>query len=343
MDVHYLRPLNRAWQRTRLHLFNPFDIGTWLVLGFTAWLANLGSGGGGGFTWHGNAGDVSEVFDRAGDSVDRAWEGVNELFVWLPLVVLGLAFVIGIFLLLLFLSSRGKLIFLDNVVRQRASVIEPWKRTRELGNSLFVWRLCFTIIAALVFVLVSVVGVVGISAAGIVGSVRGNDVSPWVFVALGLFVLLVVVMVLVAVYIGHFLRNFIVPIMLRRDVKATEAWGVFLSMFRERPWPFIAYGLFVFVLWLGVATTVLVLGLLTCCIGLVLVALPYLGTVILLPVWVTYRALGVEFLSQFDDDLDLFAVLAADNGEATDEDEDEDEPVGSSEDDPEPPPLPPIE
>jgi hypothetical protein len=33
------------------------------------------------------------------------------------------------------------------------------------------------------------------------------------------------------------------------------------------------------------------------------------GTVILLPVWVTYRLFSVEFLAQFDPGLDLFAPL----------------------------------
>ena len=45
---------------------------------------------------------------------------------------------------------------------------------------------------------------------------------------------------------------------------------------------------------------IVVAGLLTCCVGLLLVALPYVGTVILLPFLVTYRAFSLEFLAQFD-------------------------------------------
>jgi hypothetical protein len=41
------------------------------------------------------------------------------------------------------------------------------------------------------------------------------------------------------------------------------------------------------------------LGLATCCIGWLVLAIPYLGTVILLPVYVTARALGPEFLAQY--------------------------------------------
>jgi len=60
---------------------------------------------------------------------------------------------------------------------------------------------------------------------------------------------------------------------------------------------------------------VLVLCLFTCCI----VLLPYVGTVILLPVWVLYRAYSVEFLAQFHPDFDVFAAA---HGEALMEPED---------------------
>jgi len=46
------------------------------------------------------------------------------------------------------------------------------------------------------------------------------------------------------------------------------------------------------------------------------VALPYVGTVIMLPIWVTYRLFSVEFLAQFDPGFDVFtpAMLEAENG-----------------------------
>ncbi len=42
MNIGYAAPLQRAWQRTKLILFNPFQLDKWLILGFTAWLATLG-------------------------------------------------------------------------------------------------------------------------------------------------------------------------------------------------------------------------------------------------------------------------------------------------------------
>jgi hypothetical protein len=88
-----------------------------------------------------------------------------------------------------------------------------------------------------------------------------------------------------------------------------EAWRSFIPWLRARPWHFILYGLFVLAL---MFLFVLVFGLFcifSCCIVLI----PYIGTVILLPFFVVYRLLSVEFLAQFDQGLDLFAVVPTDS------------------------------
>ena len=58
--IAYVQPTSRAFDGMKRILFQPFDIGKWFVIGFTAWLAGLldhtssssgssgGSGGGGG-------------------------------------------------------------------------------------------------------------------------------------------------------------------------------------------------------------------------------------------------------------------------------------------------------
>ena len=49
-------------------------------------------------------------------------------------------------------------------------------------------------------------------------------------------------------------------------------------------------------------------GLATCCIGFIFLAIPYVGTILLLPFLVTYRYLSLEFLAQLDPTLDVFAA-----------------------------------
>ena len=48
MPIEYVEPFARAWNRMKDLLFRPFDLGRWLAIGFTAWLATLTEGGGGG-------------------------------------------------------------------------------------------------------------------------------------------------------------------------------------------------------------------------------------------------------------------------------------------------------
>ena len=105
--------------------------------------------------------------------------------------------------------------------------------------------------------------------------------------------------------------DFVVPIMYRHGLNVTAAWGRFLTLLREHLWSFIGYGVIVFMLWVAVTGLVLFAGLSTCCVGFVLLMLPYVGQVVLLPVLAGFRALGPEFLAQFGPEYDAFALAPA--------------------------------
>ena len=115
-------------------------------------------------------------------------------------------------------------------------------------------------------------------------------------------VLVMICLGIVAAFVALLLEAFVIPIMYKYELKATEAWRYFLPWLKSRPLPFFLYGLFVLVLGLLFVVFFGLLCVLTCCI----VALPYVGTVILLPIWVTYRLFSLEFLAQFDPGFDLF-------------------------------------
>ena len=137
MAVAYLPPLERAWERTRRMLFGPFDAEKWIVVGFAAFLAGLGGSSlGFGRSWR----------DRfPADFGDLPFDSFWFLFS-LPFLVLALA--LG--LALLWLSSRGKFIFLENMVSERAAIVVPWKKYGHLGDSLFFWRVGFYLATLLV-------------------------------------------------------------------------------------------------------------------------------------------------------------------------------------------------
>jgi hypothetical protein len=297
MSISFVDPLSRAVERTRQTLFQPFDLVKWLVLGFSAWLAGLASGAGGG-TGFSNL--DRRDWDHPGEvlhDLGHTWDRLLDNVFLLPLGLLLISLALAIVLLLLWVSSRAKFIFLDNVVHDRAHIVEPWKRFQRLGNSLFLWRFGFIAACFLVLMAVALLVMAPAATLSINDAVRGLS-----FAGMLLGVLLVSVIAVVIAYILLLLENFVVPMMYRFDLGATEAWRAFLPWLRAYPGWFLLYGLFIL---LVAIPAIFVLALLVCCTCCI-VALPYIGTVILLPVWVTYRVLGPEFLAQFDSKFELF-------------------------------------
>ena len=301
MNVDYVAPLRRAWARMKGILFRPFDLGTWLVIGFSAWLAGLaGGGGGGGFRFNPSRGHVPSLHVR--QALRGAWEHLRAHPNWLALIVVAAAVLAVIVLLLLWISSRGKFVFLDNVVHGRARIAEPWRRFAQRGDSLFFWRLGFVIACIVAVAAVGTLAVV--SAGGFAGFGFANVRAATITV---LAVLAAFVLGVACAYVSIVLDGFVVPVMYRDGVGAVEAWRRLLPWIEANFGSFLLYGLFLLGLAVALGVGVVVAGLLTCCVGLLLVALPYVGTVILLPFLVTYRAFSLEFLAQFDPG---FAILA---------------------------------
>lgn len=301
MNVSYLVPLRRSWERTRRLLFSPFRIETWLVVGFAAFLSEWLTGGFGhsGASWRGDPERLGRVVERARDILlDPFW---MALLVWL---LLGL-FVITV--LFQWLGARGKFIFLDDVVRERAAIREPWSRYARQGNSLFFFRLIFLIGSVAL-----IVGVLGITITPAIRELfmREPDVRMIFAPMIGTVVVLGCLGLLLA-FVLLMLDSFVVPIMYRHEIGVTAAWGRFLSLLGAQPLAFIAYAIGVLVLSVMVFAGLVAVGLATCCVGFLLVALPYVSSVVLLPVHVLFRGLGPEFLAQFGPEFDVFATAPA--------------------------------
>jgi hypothetical protein len=298
MEIAYFDPLGRAWKRMQQVLFSPFDGKKFLVIGFTAWLAGVFENGNGGASssWTEDRESISDWGGGAADWLAATGAAILVLFVLLAIVILILAF--------LWLSSRFKFIFLDNLVRNEGAVKVPWKQYGACGNSLFLWRIGFWVVT---MILGGGIVLAGAAVTGVAAGVGLEEVS-WMTIAAFLATLLALV-VLPAAYVSLFLDSFIVPIMYRYEVTTSEAWRRFLPLLRDHLFYFLAYGIFFLVLNLLVVSFMVLVGLFTCCVGFVLLALPYVGTVFTLPIWVTFRAFSVEYLGQFDPELALFPAM----------------------------------
>jgi len=275
-------------------LFRPIDVERWVVVGFAAFLAGLSAQWAGiRVTPHWSFG-FPPSWDRL---VSAPFEGVlgvlrgsNRFFVAVPLaigfLVLGVAFV--------WVSSRGKLIFLENMHRGRAAFIDPWRRYARIGDSLFLWRLGLM----MAVLLVAVVLLWPLFFLGRSLDEPGLGRPIGLLAGFGATVGALIVGVLVA-YVTVFLDSFVVPLMLRNEVTAVEAWRLFLPLLRRQLPAFVAYGLVVLLGCIAVFLCLLAAAIATCCVLPLLLSVPYLRSILLLPLSGFYRLYGVEFLSQF--------------------------------------------
>lgn len=305
MKIEYLNPLSKAWERMKKALFQPFDIGKWFVLGFTAFLANLFREGGSGFNF-------SSPFDggrrpRSPDILrfpETALDWVHAHPILFIAVIAGIFLLIALIVVFTWLSSRGTFMFLDNVVHDRALVVQPWRQFKALGNSLFLWRICFSL-AVLIIMLPP-------AALFIFQAVQYSHgpAGPLLIIVLILVGFLWFVISVIITYISLFTTSFVVPIMHKHDMRILQAWRKFLPIFKSHFVYFIIYGLFRLILFIGIIIAVVITGCLTCCLGFIILALPYINAVALLPVYFTLRAFSLEFLAQWGPDYSVFPVPA---------------------------------
>ncbi|NOY80580.1 MAG: hypothetical protein GXP31_06200 [Kiritimatiellaeota bacterium] len=300
------RSFGLAWQWMVRVLFRPFQVRKWLVIGFASWLAGLASGGGGsGLNPSGLAsganksgGSPMQEFARLQRHAVEAMQWVRgHLDIVVVAVVFGVLLLVVVGLLLLWVSSRGKLVFLDCVARNRAAIRVPWQELGDLGNSLFMWRLGFGMAAGIVLAAVGGIAVFLLFLA------RGDrSALIWTGVGAGLLLAILVVCLLV---IAVFLDAFVVPLMYRYNLRTSAAWSYFLQLLRLHPGGFVLYLIATVLLGIGVAMGLMMLTLVTCCCAGALMALPYVGAVIVLPITVFFRSFSVYFLQQFHEDYRL--------------------------------------
>lgn len=290
--------VERAASWTKRILFTRSTFSKWLALGFCAFLANLGRGGGGVGNynpsfWHG---DGFPEFRHAAE-----WFTSHmELILAIGAVIVLLCIALGI--LLTWLSSRGEFMFLDGVSRDVAAVTEPWHRFKSRGNNLFLFRLVLGLGIFAVLVIMAVVS----------WEVAKPNLSGWRFdgnpiVALLLGLMIIVPVSLAGLVVNLLLHDFVVPVMYRRDIDAIDALRVFTAeILPGRLGEIILFYLLKLALAIGAGVVVLLGTCLTCCIA----GLPYISSVVFLPVHVFFRCYSLAFLDQADESWRFLVVTA---------------------------------
>ena len=285
--IEIFKPFGNAFELMKKILFQPFDLKKWLVIGFAAWLASLGSGGGS-FNYQSDGGAEVKKVNNAISQIPH------------PILVAGIVLVIVLVLVLIvifaWLRARGGFMFIDCIVKNRGAIAEPWREFRKEGNSYFLFSLL------VVFGLLIFAGLLSLPL--LVPAIQNADFlrthNIYLISALAAWVLAMIFFVLAWALI----TSFMVPIMYRQRCRALKAFTVVTRLIAGHSGEILLYCLFWIVLALASAIVGCVAACATCCI----VAIPYVGTVILLPVFVLLRSFSLLFLRQFGPEYDVWTT-----------------------------------
>lgn len=284
--------LGRALEITRDVCFRPFTPTRWLVLGVVAFLATCGESSGGSLPGGGGGGD------EGSPGVGGFAEGAREALRWIgdngALVgaVVGAGFVVVVALVALttWVSSHGKLIFVDAIARGGdVNIGQAWRAHAGEAWSLFLLRLAIGLVfSLLLFLLVVPVAVPALR------FVAGTPFQPGdlavAIPALGAMGLVG----LAAVVVGLLVDELLVPTMVLRRSPVRPAFEALRSAFGEELGAVTVYLVVRVLVGFFGGLLLAVLGLLTCCLGY----LPIVGHVLFLPVYVYLRSLSLAWLAQ---------------------------------------------
>jgi hypothetical protein len=311
-EIGVTEPLAPAYERMKQMLFKPFDLAKWITLGFCAWLAGLGEAGGGGVFNGGGGGNHrsdhgAQPAEQFRHFYHEAADFVTVNLFWIvPLAITLVAIGVAAWLLVLWLSSRGRFMFLHCVALDKAEVAEPWTKFAGVANSLCRFRIGMGLIAMVLLLPLLALTVVDIMAMVLAG--RANVTG--VMMAVGLLLALLFVAMVLGV-IRKFMVDFVVTLMYLRGGSCLAAWRELGGLLFANAGNFALYILFQIVLSWAIGLMVLLVILLTCCIAGCLMALPFIGTVLLLPVLVFKRAYPLYYLAQYGPQYDVFPIQTA--------------------------------
>jgi hypothetical protein len=287
-NIEIFTPFGKAFELMKKILFQPFDLKKWFIVGFAAWLANLGRGGG----------SFNYQFDRH-DEMQKINETISQIPQ--PILVLGVSllilFILTAIVVFAWLRARGSFMFIDCIVKNRAAIAEPWREFQRQGNSYFLFSLA-AIFVFVIFATLFALPLIILAFKGDYLHLHRDRLDIYVLLAIAGWVFVLLLMIIAWALVA----TFMVPVMYRRRCRAYEAFCAVLSLITAHPGEILLYCLFLVVLAIATGLVSCLAICATCCIA----ALPYIGTVILLPVFILFRSFSLLFLRQFGQGYDVW-------------------------------------
>lgn len=272
-------------------MFKPFDFGKWVVLGLIIFLESLVSGGAGS-----GGGNLGNPFGGSGGSSrgmpgpDELVRKVDEVITWLHdnidvILAIGIPggmLLVLLWVLLVWLGSRGQMMFIRAVALDDDGLGAHWGATKLCAASLFKFRLLLGGIS-LVLSLSTI-----LSIAAIVWRLLragSTDFGEYLVQVLPIAALAFASLLLLGL-VGSLLRNFVAPLMYKFGEDCIDAWKRFGTIAKANLGSIAVFLVIRFCIGIGAAILGTIVALLTCCIG----GLPFVHQTLMSPYYVFDRA-----------------------------------------------------
>lgn len=276
----------------KARLFQPFQIGLWFALGLSAWLSEIHQ-------------SLSSLINAPLQFLDLE-QHLPDIQTWfsnLPLLWVGTGIFLAVLLIVVgyYLAARGKFMLIHQLARNTTDVSAPWKNNGSESLSYFLWTLMIGSVVTLIFgILIAIL--VGM----IVASTHGAaSVAGLTAVMISIAVLMALLFLLFSL-IWLIVTDLIRPVMWIHQCSFPEGWRKLWPCLRAEPGTVFLYALTRVGIQIAFSMAIMVGGLLTCCCGFILIAIPYIGQVITLPVYAFNQLYALEFLKEFGPEYDAF-------------------------------------
>lgn len=309
--IDFSRAFNLAWERMLVILFQPFDIGKWLVIGFSAFLAGLLQGGNGvdlpfpssssnfsptnSFQYHSS----SNLPSLSANTLHAVTSLATGLGIFAAALIVFVVFAVVI--LMYWLGAHGQFLLLDNIVRNRGAIAWPWRAYARPGNNLFVFILLWVL--AIFAIMTPLMIAFFFLVLPFFRQQRWPDGAEWApLVLIGLIYLAVMIPLSVLFFL---FREFGIPLMFRNGLTARAALVETWRLLQQHWTSMLVFVLLRIALFVGMAIVTAIVCCLSCCC---FEKLPYVGTVLLLPAIIYIRCFTLDCLAQFGPEYDVWAV-----------------------------------
>jgi hypothetical protein len=294
--------IGQAVERSKQLLFQPLKPERWFALGLTVFLAQCGEynfnpmqapgmpfGSGGPPFPKPSSGGVGAGLQKMIDDTVRAF--YDELALYVTLLSAGVLVTIGLGILIIWFSSRAKLMLVESVVYGRIDLGQQWARAAELGMSVLKFRLLLQLGGGFLGLGALALGVV----TGLADFQAGHFSGPHALIGYALFGFATLAIGVPIAFTVLLFDDFVLPLMVVRNVRVSEAWRMCRREVLSGHWgDLLLFYVLRVLLAFGVAIAVWVLNCVTCC----LISIPYVSSVVLLPVFVFWRAFSLYFMEQ---------------------------------------------